>query len=614
MLVSNTFGRLSHHVKRLIFQYLEPVDVLPCIFSFKLFSKEACLYLSEMRKVSKELLHNVTDETLINFLQNKRGPLESLEVNCLCLTKNYKKWVKHLPRTLLNLKLRSPSAPLIDQCFYQILSERCPNLESFSLKEFSGFEIVPSDCEMNWKKTKESLEKLPRLRKITYIWDKTQSFTDALSSQKYVLSTLKAILLSNIPLEKLVVCSPGVKLATFIVTNPARRSLKELKVYNADYFKNGFDWIMGNFYDCVFLLVRNIYNSLEKLTVIDNAKSNRTIFIPIGAFQSAQLYFKNLKCLRIDSYGAPNEIPANIVMSLGLYCNKLLKFSMASCRGLTSSSLSEVLRSNPDIIDLNIDFTTVDDLGISLINQATSKLRKFSAQQCNRITSSGFQSLIEYQTNLVKLNVRSNRNFDKYCIKSMIENLDEKEFYSVKFHGNPLANKAISQLLQKFKKLRKLELSKMDSYPKFGHLLFEKMKEPLLFLHRLDICINETFDERTLEKAIVFFPYLKKLNMKYLNPKLETINVLSVLSKSRDNRITHSLQTINIKNSNPLRYEGLDLLVTELLSFKRLKKIKLSLHNSDYLKWEEYFKKAMSRRKRKIFISSDEIEGPLILE
>lgn len=550
-------SHLSFNLRQTIFSFLAFWDLKSLIFLNKKIFIEIMIILKDRSLIIKQKdIFRLNKNQIHRFLKTFQNII-SFDFNCHLTSLFFV--ISALPRKLKYLKFSNIDfKDLYNSKFWEELSEQCLNLETISFKNCDEYHGYFSRREET-PNFKLFLKTHPKLKTVCLKFNKNMNIGMLFTS----------IDLSKSLIYSLSFCKNSVETLVFQNTIFPIAPEYECARIKSFILRNCFIFSMINFGFCFnwnFFSLCKLFPNLESICIIDYLKQNNK---KVEIYDVDEFFRKNnqedlilkLRHFVFSSYGVSTKISVNNLMDF-FHEKNLVTFSNAGNRSLSISFITELMKSSPNLIDLNFDYTIFDDNACQTLSSSliVKNLRKLSFEGCSNISHEGFKTVLENCSCLISLNVKRNENFRNQTIDSLLICGDLEEIYLSK---NNLDDNSICKILKRFKgTLKNLEISQMEKCTKFLFKKLNKDKFKCLFTKHLNISKNQIIDSENVGLIGEIFPNLEKLNLK--SCRNINLDCLDLLIKTN---LKSTLEKMNLRNCCFFGSE-------EDKIFEKLKKIK----------------------------------------
>jgi len=567
---------LSFNIREIIYGFLIFPEIKSLLFlNWKLF-QEVLIYLREKHlKIKQNDIFRFDRSTLFTFFQ-KFPNITQLQLNCQRIDVLY--IIPALSKNLKSLKLVDVNlSDLTTNLFWELLSNGCNALEFFSISEGYNdyhFNNIRDKQYDNIVNLKDFFNCHQALKKFSLKFNKHHEKTSfSLTSANFFESALQALAIVQNNVEILIFHNIRIPASFLPVGNLFSKmtcpKVKELKVKSQISFKEPHLGInresLGFLYE--------VFPNLEKIHFFDCFPPNLNLN---NAFQNLTSSCLNnqtksppttIKRFYLNCYGSPIEIDEILMMNLLSNCSDLISFGCASNKSMSNGIVQELVFRNPNLLELNFDYTNFDDLACSILASSNimNNLTKISLQFCKRITHEGFATLLEGCKSLKSFNVKGNKNFKNKTVDFLLQSGEIEELY---LHENRIKNSSLQKIAKRFQKtLKIIEISKLEGYEKFTNSVFKELFDEKFKLSRvkhLDMAFNHIIDFSSLKVLCFVFPNLEVFNVKCCGHfNLECFDHIV------NSNWMFTLEKLNIKYCN-LFPDQIETIIKKLNHFKRL--------------------------------------------
>ena len=512
---------LSFNIRHIIYDFLTFDESKRLLLLNRTLFKEIMVHLrGRQLNIKQSDVFPLEKSSLFSFFRNFPNILH-LQLNCYRIDVFY--IFPSLPKHLKSLKLVDVNmAHLTKDLFWELLASACNHLEFFSISERY------SDCRCEGLLPTEGIiiknffNANPSLKKIALKFNRHRGLFFQGSSL-----LLEAILqvLSNIEniVEELVIQNIPIPPSYLTIRSTFPKiccpKIRHLKVKN-QVFQEAKQFGINNE---TLSVVFDVFPNLEKINFLDGSQQNFNLNLAFQCLTTAYLNNLNktpkitMKLFHLDCYSSPFEIDEILMMNLLSNCSDLTNFGCASNKLMSNGIFQELIFRNPNLLQINFDFTNFDDLGCTILasSDVLKNLTKISLQFCKRITQEGFSTLLEGCKCLKSLNVKGNKNFKNKVVEFLLQSGELEAIY---FHENRIKNSSLNKILKRFQKtLKILEISKLEGYEKITNFVFKELIDDNIKLSRLknlDVAFNHIIDFNSLKDICIVFPNLERFNVK----------------------------------------------------------------------------------------------------
>lgn len=568
-----SFGSLlSFNIREVIFSFLSFSDIKSLIFLNRKICIEAMMYLkNQSLSIKQNEIYFLEKNHLINFL-NRLPNITRLQINCsrvdiIAVVSSFPKKLKALK--LIDISIRDAYNPV----FWEDLAEVCSNLETFTL-------IVSEDLSLFWTSNRKPdptllFSKNHNLRKVALKYNKNDAIGIHAMVPDFMTIFYEAVARSS-KAEILVLHYIVYEAFRFNVACPNIKEIRikylpEIKFMNYAIFRDLYDlypnvesvylYYYGrnkestSYLDSINsgfdLLVENFLKSRKSQNFSDEKKSS------VAEFKNFNLHF----------YGFTTDINQLTMINFISNNTKLRSFSSPSNKQLSTSIIQELLMRNPNLTQLNFDYTNFDDLSCQVLadSSVVKNLTKLSLQFCKRISHEGFALILENCASLKSLNVKGNKNFKNKTVEYL---LNCGEIEELLLHENRIKNASFHLILKRFRKsLKILEISKLEGYEKFTNHIFKELYEEKFRISRLkvlDVAFNHIIDSSSIKYICEIFPNIERFNVKCCGHF--NLDCFDIIKKTN---WKNTLENLNMKYCH-LFQDQIDEICAKLYDFKKL--------------------------------------------